>query len=240
MDRCGLGRERAVSELYVRLSDTLIGEYDVADFLQALVDGCKDVFDVDVVGVLLEKRKGELALSAASDEEMRSLDAFEIQSRSGPCYDAYNNREQVVVEDLEACRDRWPELVPKALDLGFRSGYAFPLRLRDDVIGALNMYRETREPFTYDDVHLAQSLANVASIGIINERTIRDAEVRAEQLQTALNSRVLIEQAKGALAEREGISPGEAFKRMRRYSRSNNMKLRQVCKRVFEEGLSPD
>lgn len=235
-----MSRERDISELFVRLSDTLVSGYDIADFLQTLVDGCKDVFDVDVVGVLLEKRDGELALSTASDEEMRTLEAFELQSQDGPCYDAYRSREQVVVEDLEGCRARWPEFVPKALDLGFRSGHAFPLRLRGKAIGALNLYRETSAPFTEDDVHLAQSLADVATIGILNERTIRDARTLSEQLQGALDSRVIIEQAKGVLAERHGVSPGEAFERIRRYSRGNKTNLRDVSRRIVHEGFVPD
>lgn len=234
-----MSRERKVSDLYVRLSDTLVSDYDVAEFLQTLVEGCKDVLEVDVVGVLLEKRDGELSLSAASDEEMRTLEAFEMQSRQGPCFHAYRTREQVVVEDFAACEERWPEFVPRALGLGFRSGHAFPLRLRDDTIGALNMYSETPAPFAEDDVHLAQSLADVATIGIINERTIRDAEVRAEQLQTALDTRVVIEQAKGVVAAREGISASDAFERLRRYARNNSMKLHDVCRRVIDEGSLP-
>lgn len=235
-----MGRERKVSELYVRLSDTLVRGYDVADFLQALVEGCKDVLEVDVVGVLLEKRDGELALSAASDEEMRTLEALELQTQSGPCYDAYTEHQQVVVEDLEACRDRWPEFVPKALDLGFRSGHGFPLRLRDETIGALNLYSATPGPLGVAKVHLAQSLADVATIGIISERTIRNAQVLNEQLQTALESRVIIEQAKGVLAERQDISTGEAFERIRRHSRTNHAPLRDVSHRVVHEGLTPD
>lgn len=235
-----MSRERSVSELYVRLSDTLVHDYDVADFLQTLVEGCKDVLDVDVAGVLLEKRKDELALSAASSEDIRTLEAMELQTQSGPCYDAYRKHEQVIIEDLAACEDRWPEFVPKALGLGFRSGHGFPLRLRHEAIGALNLYRETPGPLGEDDVYLAQSLADVATIGIVNERAIRDARVLTDQLQTALDSRVIIEQAKGALAEREGISPNDAFQRMRRHCRDNSTRLRDVSQRVVHEGFVPD
>lgn len=236
----GVSRERKVSELYVRLSDTLVSGYDVSEFLQMLVEGCKDVLEVDVVGVLLEKRDGELSVSAASDEEMRTLEALELQTRGGPCFDAYTQQQQVVVEDLEACRDRWPQFVEKALDLGFRCGHAFPLRRREDTLGALDMYKEAPAPFTEDDVHLAQSLADIATIAIVNQRTVRDAEILAEQLQTALHSRVLIEQAKGVLAGREGISPEEAFDRIRRHCRNSHETMRDVSRQVVDEGFLPD
>ena len=235
-----MGRERTISELYVRLSDTLVSGYHITDFLQALVEGCREVLEVDVVGVLLERPDGELALSAASDEDMRTLEALELQSRDGPCYDAYRAHEQVIVEDLAACAHRWPEFVPKALDLGFRAGHGFPLRLRHQTIGALNLYSETPGPLAEDDVHLAQSLADVATIGIINERTIQDVRVLSEQLQAALAGRVIIEQAKGMLAEREGTTPAEAFERIRRYARANGAPLRDVAHRIVAEGFVPD
>lgn len=233
-----MDRERSVSTLFIDLSDTLVSDFDLPTMLDSLVMGCTDVLAVDAAGVLLARSVDQLALSAASSEEMHVLELFELQSRTGPCYSAYMQREQVPVTDLEAARDRWPDFVPRALELGFRSGYAFPLRLRGSAIGALNLFRESTKPLADDDVHLGQSLADVATIGILQERSVSDAELRAEQLQRALDSRVLIEQAKGMLAERLGIEPATAFEQIRSHARSRNMKLREVCLQVAEEGFT--
>lgn len=234
-----MDRERSVSTLFIDLSDTLVSDFDLPDLLDSLVTGCTDVLKVDAAGVMLARSVDQLALSAASSEEMRVLELFELQSRTGPCYSAYVQREQIAVTDLAATRDRWPEFVPRALELGFRSGHAFPLRLRGSAIGALNLFRESTEPLADDDVHLGQSLADVATIGILQERSVSDAQLRAAQLQRALDSRVLIEQAKGMLAERMGIEPTAAFNRIRSYARSRNMKLRDVCRRIADEGFTP-
>lgn len=233
-----MDRERSVSTLFIDLSDTLVSDFDLPAMLYTLARGCEDVLAVDAAGVLLARSADQLALSAASSEEMHVLELFELQARTGPCYSAYLAREQVAVTDLEAARDRWPEFVPRALELGFRSGYAFPLRLRGSAIGALNLFRESIKPLAEDDVHLGQSLADVATIGILQERSVSDAELRAEQLQRALDSRVLIEQAKGMLAERLGIEPATAFDRIRSHARSRNMKLREVCQQVAEGGFT--
>lgn len=233
-----MDRERSVSQLFIDLSDTLVSDFDLPAMLHSLVEGCAYVLAVDAAGVLLASSTDQLALSAASNEQMHVLELFELQARTGPCYSAYVDCAQVAVTDLETARDRWPEFVPRALELGFRSGYGFPLRLRGSAIGALNLFRESTEPLSEEDVHLAQSLADVATIGILQERSVSDAELRAEQLQYALDSRVLIEQAKGMLAERLGIEPATAFERIRTHARSRNMKLREVCQQVVEEGLA--
>lgn len=231
-----MDRERSISTLFIELSDTLVSDFDLPAMLHTLVAGATDVLGVHAAGVMLARSVNQLALSAASSEEMRILEVFELQAEAGPCYSAYVERAQVHVPDLRAEHDRWPAFVPKALDLGFRSGYAFPLRLRGSAVGALNIFRETTEPLDDHDVHLGQSLADVATIGILQERSVSDAELRAEQLQHALDSRVLIEQVKGMLAERLGIDPTAAFDRIRSYARSRNLKLRDVCRQVAEHG----
>lgn len=233
-------REREISRLFVSLADTLVRDYEVIDLLQRLVDGARSVFDVEAVGVMLGAQEDRLALTAASDEDMRTLEVFELQAETGPCYDAYRSGEALSVPDLETERDRWPEFVPRALELGFRSAQAFPLRLREDTIGALNLFRPSPGGLSDDETELGQSLADMAAIGILQQRAVADANVRAEHLQRALDSRVLIEQAKGALAERLGVPAEQAFSRMREHSRSHNMKLREICRRVIDEGFVPE
>ena len=212
----------------------------MADLLQRLVEGVQLALEATAVGVLLEREGRRLAVTAASREDMRTLELFELQGETGPCYAAYARSEQVVVEDVEDFRERWPGFADQALELGFRSVHAFPLRLRGEAIGALNVVNESVTALSDKDIQLVQSLADIATIGIIQERTVSDARTLSGQLQHALDSRVLIEQAKGMLAERLGLSPGAAFERLRDHSRNHNVRLRELCRRVIDEGFVPD
>lgn len=235
-----MAREQQISRLFVDLADTLVRGYDVVDLIQRLVDGVQAVLDVDAAGVLLAERPDRLSVTAASSDDMETLELFEVQSRTGPCYAAFERGEPVSLPDLDEARDDWPDFIDRAVQLGYRSGYAFPLRLRNDTIGALDVFWREVRALTDDDLALGQALADMAAIGILQERAVSDAEVRAEQLQYALHSRVLIEQAKGMLAERLEIRPADAFDRMRACSRSTNTRLREICRRVVDEGFVPD
>ena len=229
-------REQLVMDTFVELADTLSSDYDVGEFLHTLVERCTTVLQVKTGGVLVEAPDGQLRLAAATSDSMKQLEDLEISLRQGPCLDAYRDVQQVLVEDLRAMNARWPKVAPEAVDMGLLAAYAFPLRLRGDCIGALNLYRGTTGEFRDDDVRLAQAFADVATIGILQERTVTRAEQRAEQLQAALSSRVLIEQAKGIIAERHDVSIQEAFDALRRHARDNNRKLRDVCQAVVDRG----
>ncbi len=165
---------------------------------------------------------------------MERLEQAEMRHNEGPCIDAYRDVTQVVAQDINQERDRWPRAAAAALELGMQAVYAFPLRLRDDCVGALNLYREQVGPFEEDDIRLAQAFADVAAIGILQERTVREAQQRADQLQHALNSRVLIEQAKGVVMAKTGMSAQEAFEMLRTHARSNRVKLHDVAAGVIE------
>lgn len=225
---------------FVDLADTLVEGFAVVDFLYMLCERCVDVLDVDEVGVLLTTPDGTLQLSAASSEEMDILELFEMQQREGPCYDAFATGDPVVVDDLTTVdvAERWPGFVPRALEVGFRSAYGFPMRLRDDVIGALNVFRRDLRAFEMTTARVGQAIADIATVGIMQERVITHAELRTEQLQRALDSRVIIEQAKGVLAERIGTDPVEAFRRLREHARSNRRPIREVCVEVIEGDLA--
>jgi GAF domain-containing protein len=229
-----------LGRVFVELADTLVAEYDVLDFLYLLCDRCSELLAVDAVGVLLVNSEGELSLSAASTEEMRVLELFELQQGEGPCYDAFVTGEVVVEADIVEAGERWPRFSPEALRAGLRSVSGFPLRLRNDVIGALNMFRREPTAFDEDERIVARALADAATIGIMHERIVREAELRSKQLQHALDSRVVVEQAKGILAERLGVDPGEAFERLRRYARSNRMRIHAVCEDVIAGRLAID
>ena len=218
-----------VRDTFVDLADTLASDYDVGEFLHLLVQRCEDVLSVTTCGVLVEAPDGVLRLAAATSAEMHRLEQAEIDMEDGPCFEAYRRVEPVVSQDLREERRRWPKVIGEALDMGLLAAYAFPLRLRDNCVGALNLYRDEPGAFEDDDVRLAQAFADVATIGILQERKVTRAEQRAEQLQQALDARIVIEQAKGILAERHGVTPGQAFDRLRRHARSNQLRVRDVC-----------
>ena len=221
-------------DTFVSLADTLASDYDIAEFLHDLVERCQEALGVDAGGVMLEDPDATLRLAAATSEKMERYEQAEIGNDEGPCIDAYRNIEQVVAQDLNEAKRRWPKAADAALNLGLQAVYAFPLRLRNDCIGALNLYREVKGPFGEDDVRLAQSFADVAAIGILQHRAIADAETRADQLQSALNSRIVIEQAKGVVMAKTGKSAQEAFLMLRAYARSKRTKLQDVAGMVVE------
>lgn len=227
-------------DTFVELADTLANDYDVGELLQLLVNRSADLLDADTAGVLLETTSGQPALAAAISEEMLKIEDLELRLGQGPSLDAYQTGEQVIVEDLMVCHDRWPQVTPRIIELGMRSACAFPLRLRDDRIGALNLYRAQPTAFAPHEVQLGQALADIAAVGILQQRSVFEAGRRAHQLQHALNSRVVIEQAKGVLAERRGITLREAFEIMRAHARNHNLKLRDVCQQALNGDVEPE
>jgi GAF domain-containing protein len=232
-------RERAVAEMFVSLADTLVDDYDVVEVLDQLVHACVRLLDVTQAGLLLDDQRGQLALVASSSEETRLLEIYQLQNNQGPCLDCVRNRAIVTSEDLEADTRRWPTFVPEALAAGFRSVTAVPLRLRDDVIGGLNMFSASPRALSEADLRLSQALADAATIGILQQRAVHRTSVLAEQLQLALNSRVSIEQAKGVIAERHGVTMEVAFEALRRHARDHNLKLNDVASGVVLGDIAP-
>lgn len=231
-DRAIQERERALVDAFVLLSDTLVDDYDVVDLLDRLVKAAVDLLQVTAAGLLLDDQRGNLTVMASSSEETRLLEVFQLQNSQGPCLDCVATSTVVTSADLEAEAHRWPLFVPAALAAGFGSVHAVPLRLRDSTIGALNLFTQARRSLAPADARLAQALADVATIGILQQRSAHRSSVLAEQLQTALNSRVVIEQAKGVLAERRAIGMEHAFALLRQHARDRNLKLSVLAERV--------
>ena len=226
-----------VARTFVELADTLVTGFDVVDLLHVLATRCVELLDVSGAGLLLADQTGKLRVIASSAEQARLLELFEVQNEEGPCLDCYRTGTRVLEPDLEST-ERWPQFAREAVAAGFRSVLAIPLRLRNDVIGALNLFgADTGRPGD-NDVAIAQALADVATIGLLQERAVRQARVLAEQLQGALNNRVVIEQAKGVLAERAGVEMDKAFALLRTYARVHNLLLADVARAVIHGRLS--
>jgi transcriptional regulator with GAF, ATPase, and Fis domain len=229
-----VSRER-LAEVLVEMADTLVDEFDLIEFLQTVTARTAELADVSAVGLLLADHHEQLQFMAASDEATRLLELFQLQHHEGPCLDAFVTQVPVVNADLRQAASRWPMFAPRAAGSGFRSVHALPLRLRNQVIGALNLFGTDAGDLDPADVQVVQALADVATIGLLQERAIHRAEVLTEQLQGALNSRVVIEQAKGVLARTHDVSVDAAFEKLRTYARQNSRKLSDVAHAVITE-----
>jgi GAF domain-containing protein len=222
--------DERLAQALVELADTLVAGYDLMEFLQTLTDRCVELLEVDAAGLLLADSRGVLRLLAASTERARVVELFQIQNDEGPCLDCYRTGRPVIVSDIRADHPaaRWPQFAAAAREMGYTGVHAIPMRLRDQVIGTLNLFRTAPDGLTPAVIVAATALADVATIGILQERAVRQQEVVAGQLQVALNSRVIIEQAKGVLAERLQLTPDEAFVILRRYARDHNHPLTEL------------
>jgi GAF domain-containing protein len=235
-----VSRER-LAEVFVEVADTLVEDFDLIEFLRTVTTRAAELTDVAAVGLLLADPHGHLQFMAASDEQTRLLELFQLQSRQGPCLDAFTTGTAVINADLRRADARWPVFAPHAAQLGFRSVHAIPLRLRNRVIGAMNLFGTDVGGLAPDDVAVVQALADVAAIGLLQERAIHRAEIVTEQLQGALNSRIVIEQAKGALARIHDVDVDAAFTLLRAYARNHNRKLTDVALAVVTDPASiPD
>jgi GAF domain-containing protein len=228
-----------ITDTLVALADTLVADYDVVDFMQLLADRTVELLDVNAAGLMLADRGDSLGLAAWTSETVRRLELFELSADQGPCRDCYHSGRQLVnISVHDACKT-WPEFGQELIASGLTTVHALPMRLRGEVIGSLNLFQNGEAAQLADsDVRLGQALADVATIGLLQARALAENGQLAEQLQSALNSRVILEQAKGALAERQGIDIDVAFARMRTYARSNGLRLSDVAKQVLEAKLN--
>jgi GAF domain-containing protein len=231
-------REDRLAHVFVELADTLVEDFDVVDLLARLGERCVELFDAAAAGLLLADEQGALRLMAATSEAMEIVELFQIQNAEGPCLDCFRGGEPVQVEDMAGAAGRWPRFAPVAADAGFQSAHAFPLRLRGRVLGALNLFRSVSGRLEPPDVAAAQALADVATIAILQHRATRDARTLSDQLHLALNSRIVIEQAKGVVAEQRGVAMHEAFARLRGYARRHHRLLGEVAQDVVERRIA--
>lgn len=220
-----------LAEVFVKVADTLVDDFDLIEFMQMLTARSAELFAVSAAGVLLTDPQGRLHLMAASDERTQVLEIFQLQAHEGPCLDCFNTGSPVSEPDLRAA-DRWPRFTTHAVAAGFGAVHAFPMRLRGEVIGALNLFSNVPGQMDALEKGLVQAIADVATMALLQERAIRRGEILTEQLQAALNSRIVIEQAKGALSQIHGCSIDEAFVIMRAYARAHGRLLTEVATQV--------
>ncbi len=230
------GRESDIVQTLVRLADTLVSGYDEQELLHDLAESCVRIFDGAAAGVSLGV-DDQLEFIVATSDEMGVIELLQMERQEGPCIDAYRNGRAVHTSDIAADHERWPHWAPKASSLGFHSAEAFPMRLRDRTIGALNIYATPSRPLSESDIAVGRAFADMATIGILHERRASERDVVAAQLRHALDSRVVIEQAKGMLAERHGIALDDAFDRLRSHARSTQTKLTVVAGQVVAHEL---
>jgi GAF domain-containing protein len=206
-------REARLARVVVDLTDTLVSGYDVLDLMTLLAERAVDLLEV-----------------------------FAVDGESGPCVACVRTGVAVscpAVHDPDA-RRRWPEFTTRTADAGFGAVDALPMWLRGEVVGVLTLLDDAPHALDDDDRRLGETLADAATIGLIHERTVRQATTAAEQLQSALTSRVVVEQAKGVLAQIAGIPVDEAFAVIRRHARGSGLPLGAVCSDVIAGRLDLD
>lgn len=223
------GREREVMRALLSLADYLVSGDDVVDLFTELTADCARMLDVASCGLLLADGRGVLHVIAASSEDTRDLELFQVQREEGPCLDCFHSGSPVSVPDLDAERETWPMFAAAAAATGFRSVHALPLKLRGEVLGALGLFGASTGALNEDDLALGAALAHVSAVALVARRVAVDSEVLAEQLKTALDTRVLLEQAKGLLAAHGDLDMDQAFRVLRRYARDHNLSLGAVA-----------
>lgn len=230
-------RERRLSSVFVSLADSLVTGYDVVDLMQQLVDTCVELLGCDAAGLMLADSQGHLRVMASSSDAVRTLELYELQNLDGPCLESFRQGRPVGAQSLSAADSRWPNFAPVARAAGFSSVQALPMRLRDTTIGALNLFLRASNLLSDDSRALAQALADVATISVLQQRATAQHELLTEQLQRALTNRLVIEQAKGVLAERGQLGMAEAFETLRAFSRRNRLAVSSVAAEVVSGEL---
>ncbi|MFE3756110.1 GAF domain-containing protein [Nocardia tengchongensis] len=232
-------RESRLLESFVQMADTLVDDYDIVDVLHELVSQCVLLFDVAAAGIVMSDQRGGLQMPASSTEQAGMLELYQIQTDEGPCLDCVRSGEPVLVADLDASTARWPMFVARARKEGFAAVHAIPMRLRQETIGALNLFGREPGPMREQDIRAARALADTATIGILQERAIHRADLLTEQLQGALIKRVTIEQAKGVLAQAGKVDMDQAFQALRSCGRHRSTRLSDVARQLVNGVIRP-
>ena len=231
-------REDKINDAFVAMTDALMHDYDVVELLSTLLNLCTDILPVSAGGILLVDAAGELELVASSSEEARVVETIIVAAGEGPCIDCFTSRAPVIVADIAATAQQWPRFQTAALEQGFHSSYALPMRLHNEVVGVMNLLGSSPGTLSEKDTRVAQALADIAVLGILHERNFRKPESINEQLHLALDSRILIEQAKGVLSHGEALTMPESFDALRGYAKANGFTLRAAADRTVRREVT--
>jgi GAF domain-containing protein len=234
----GTARETQINNAFVAVADTLTSEFDVVDLLHTLVEQCTEILDTTAGGLMLVDSEGQLQLMTSTSEAADLVEVMQIAASDGPCIECFTTGAAVSVPDIESTNGKWPAFQKAALESGFRSAHATPLKLRGRVIGTMNLFGTKPAPLSDRDAAVAQALSDVATIGILQERLVREGNIVAEQLHAALDSRIVIEQAKGMVAHSLSVDMDQAFGVLRAHARNNNLTIRFVAEEVSNRRLS--
>jgi GAF domain-containing protein len=232
-------KQTLLGETMVTLADNLVHDFDVIELLTMLADRCVSILGVSAAGLMLAGPDGNLRVIASSSEQMRLLELFELQTDQGPCLESFQTGEAVTHRDLATATERWPKFAKEAIAAGFRSVHAVPLRLRGNVIGALNLFHTELDGIDDEELQAARALADIATIAILQYRATIGSHELIDQLNTALNTRILIEQAKGIIAERQHIDMERSFAALRQHARDHNLRLADVAAKLVAGTLKP-
>ncbi|MBE0011108.1 GAF and ANTAR domain-containing protein [Arthrobacter sp. AET 35A] len=231
-------RSSQVSAAFVKVAGTLVGDYDVLDLLQVVVEQSVELLDGGAAGVMVADSGGTLQVLASTSEESQLVETLQQESGAGPCVECYIKGAPVTIRDIASTHARWPQFSQVAGSLGYRSVHAFPMRLQGRTIGAINLFRADVGELTDNDVAIGQALADVSTISILQKRTLQESIAVQDQLQRALDSRILIEQAKGMIAQMQDTDTGEAFRRLRNHARTSHQKLHETAAAVVNRSLT--
>lgn len=231
-------REAQLTAAFVTLADTLVADYDVVDLLHTLIDACADLLDAAGAGITLAATAGRLEVLASTSEESQLVELMQLRAGQGPCIEAYLTGKVIAVADVNDVVDVWPLFARSALAQGFLSVHCIPMQLRGETIGSLNLFRDGLGMLPHEDIAVARGLADIATIGILHQRAISESDVARQQLQQALDSRVLIEQAKGVLAHTHSLDMNAAFALLRNNARTSGARLQDVARDVVERRLT--
>ena len=234
----GTARETRINSAFVAVADTLTTDFDIVDLLHTLVEQCTEILDTTAGGLMLVDADGNLQLMTSTSEAADLVEVMQLAASEGPCIECFTTGTAVSVPNIQATDGRWPAFQKAANESGFQSAHATPLKLRGTIIGTMNLFGVKPEALTDRDAAVAQALADVATIGILQERLVRESTILAEQLHAALDSRIVIEQAKGMIAHSLSIDMDEAFTVLRSHARSNNLTIRYVAEEISNRRLS--
>jgi GAF domain-containing protein len=229
--------EQALNRAFADLADSLVSQFDLVDVLHRLVTRVTELLSADAASILLRDAQGDVQV-VASPEATRTLEIGQLQCGQGPGLDCLRTGRAVSVPDLDAGSARWELFVPMARDCGLAAVHALPMRAREQVIGAMSLYTVDVGELPEGDLHAAQALVDVATIGILQDRARQDHELILQQTQGSMHGQFIVEQAKGMLAA-SGVSMEDAYDLLRHFARYRESRLLEVAADLTSGRIDP-